>query len=259
MLIILENPLHAYMFGFLQADGHLYQGPGRKGNLTVEVSAADRPILEQFAAIVPCYSSITERVRDTNFKNAHRSAVWTVSDLDFREALMALGFPPGRKSNVVVIPSVPFSRPDYFRGLVDADGSLGLARDGLPFISLTTASDSLAGGYIDFVSEVTGNRKNGRRNSRDGIYNITVMREAATTLIATLYYDDCLALRRKIEKARQAVIWVRPDGMRRSPNRKSWTEDQDAFILSHTLEESMNALGRTDHSVKVRLRRLRQK
>ncbi|MEU2548641.1 hypothetical protein ABZ618_24930 [Streptomyces roseolus] len=41
----LEDPEYAYMFDFLQADGHLAQGPGQKGKLTVEINACDAHIL----------------------------------------------------------------------------------------------------------------------------------------------------------------------------------------------------------------------
>jgi hypothetical protein len=256
MKIDLENPLYAYMFGFLQADGHLAQGVRQKGRLSLEVSAVDRFILEQFASIVPCYSSVRERVRNTNFKVEYRSTVWAVSDLAFREALIALGLPTGRKSISVNLPTQPFSRPDYFRGWIDADGSLGVAGNSLPFVSLTTASDDLAKGYLDFVQEIIGKRKTRERNTRDKIYNLMVWKEDAQSLIEHMYYEKCLALPRKVERAFQAKAWIRPANMRRSPNRKAWTDEQDAFILSHSIEDSISALGRTFHSINARIKRL---
>ncbi|MCU7822530.1 hypothetical protein [Kitasatospora sp. DSM 101779] len=44
----LENPDHAYMFGFLQADGHLYAGTRNRGRISVELSARDSPLPEAF-------------------------------------------------------------------------------------------------------------------------------------------------------------------------------------------------------------------
>ena len=63
----LEDPRYAYMFGFLQADGHLAAGPGRKGRLSVEINVRDIAILREFQRLTPYHSSITERVRSTNF------------------------------------------------------------------------------------------------------------------------------------------------------------------------------------------------
>ncbi|MFF1479315.1 hypothetical protein ACFVYD_17430 [Streptomyces sp. NPDC058301] len=60
----LEDPRYAYMFGFLQADGHLAQGTGQKGRLTVEISYRDIGILEEFRRLTngrteDCWSSTT--------------------------------------------------------------------------------------------------------------------------------------------------------------------------------------------------------
>ncbi|WP_329279942.1 hypothetical protein [Streptomyces sp. NBC_00691] len=41
----LRDPEYAYMFGFLQADGHLSRGTGQKGRLTAEINVRDIAIL----------------------------------------------------------------------------------------------------------------------------------------------------------------------------------------------------------------------
>jgi hypothetical protein len=35
----------AYVFGFMQADGHHRAGPGQKGSITVEIKAQDADLL----------------------------------------------------------------------------------------------------------------------------------------------------------------------------------------------------------------------
>ncbi|MFH8384946.1 hypothetical protein ACH4E7_29060 [Kitasatospora sp. NPDC018058] len=104
----LERPKHAYMFAFLQADGHLRQGPGNKGTLSVGLSARDAPILEEFQRLCPLHNSIRYRTRSTNFKAEHTSVVWTVSAREFREDVQALGLPAGRKSAIIAPPIIPF-------------------------------------------------------------------------------------------------------------------------------------------------------
>ncbi|MFH9396062.1 hypothetical protein [Streptomyces sp. NPDC017556] len=66
------------MFGSLQADGHLAQGTGRTGNLTVEIGVRDIAVLHAFQRLTPYNSSIPERVRATNFSQEHHSAIWTL-------------------------------------------------------------------------------------------------------------------------------------------------------------------------------------
>jgi hypothetical protein len=95
-------------------------------------------------------------------------------------------------------------------------------------------------------------------NQRDRVYNILIMKEDAQVVASTLYYDGCLALMRKRRSAQEVQQWQRPDSMRKIDfTRKSWTPNEDEYILSHTIEESAENLGRTLKSVKVRLWRLR--
>lgn len=255
-MLELKNPSHAYFFGFIQADGHLRRIKGNKGALTVELSCQDRWLLEQFAQLVPVYSSISTRMRKTNFKDVYESVVWVVYDLAFRQTLLALGMQEGRKSGIVNPPRVEFSRPDYYRGIVDADGALGLTSNEYPFLTLTTHSEPLANGYIEFVEQIIGKAKTSSRNSRDQVFNIAVFKEDAQRLAAAMYYEGSLALPRKMDKARQVAEWVRPIEMRKVENRKRWTLEEDSFVLNHTITESMQTLGRSEMSISIRRWRL---
>jgi hypothetical protein len=243
-MLELKIPSHAYFFGFIQADGHLHRIKGNKGALTVELSGQDRWLLEQFAQLVPVYSSIYTRRRKTNFKDGHESAVWTVYDLAFRQTLLALGMPEGRKSGIVKPSEVEFSKPDYYRGIVDADGAL------------TTNSEALANGYMGFVEQIIGKAKTSSRNLRDQVFNIAVFKEDAQRLAAAMYYEGSLALPRKMEKARQVAEWVRPMEMRKVENRKRWTLEEDSFVLTHSITDSAAALGRSKKSINLRRWRL---
>ncbi len=256
-MLDLKNASHAYLFGFVQADGHLRRITGNKGALTVELNSQDIWLLEQFAQLVPVYSSITTRRRETNFKSGHESATWTVYDLAFRQMLLALGMPEGRKSAIVTPPQVEFSQLDYYRGLIDADGALGLTSNKFPFLTLTTRSEALATGYLDFVGKVIGKAKTSSRNLRDQVFNIAVFKEDAQLLSASLYYEGSLALPRKLEKARQIAEWARPAEMKKIENRKRWTLEEDTIVMNHSIMESAQILGRSEKSVNIRRWRLR--
>lgn len=245
----------AYMFGFLQADGHLYANTRNRGKLTLELKAQDMWLLEQFARLVPFYSSIKTRTRRTNFSEQHTSVVWSVHSRDFRDALVQRGFTVGRKSEVICIPEGEFAKTDYFRGIVDADGSLGITAQGFPYVSLITASENLALGFADFIYETTGSRKVIGRNQRDGVFNISVFKEVSQILASRLYYPNCLALPRKAAKVPEIIAWQRPPDMIRKVYR-AWDAEQDQFLLTHSLEEAIRHLRRTEKSVKTRLWRL---
>lgn len=200
---------HAYLFGFLQCDGHLSESARNRGRLSVELSIRDVALLERFRELVPYPSSITTRTRTTNFARSHTSAVWTVCALEARRELIELGLPVGRKSEHVQPPSVPFSHLDYLRGLVDADGSVGVTSRGLPFVSFTTASEALRNYFLSQCGDLPGQPRHVARTVRDCVFNPMATRECAVDLVARLYYENCLALQRKMTAAQAAVAWVR--------------------------------------------------
>ncbi|PWK73028.1 hypothetical protein BCL76_10248 [Streptomyces sp. CG 926] len=254
----LTDPRYAYMFGFLQADGHLAHGAGQKGRLTVEISERDIHILRDFQALTPYYSSITERTRATNFTESHSSATWTLCSLEARSVINELGIPYGRKSTIIRPPRIEFSRRDYLRGVLDADGSVGFTGKGLPFVSLTTASTALGAYLCHFAKKITGADRTIKRNARDGIYNILYTKEAAQELAAHLYYDDCLGLERKKTKASEIRGWVRPADMRVAAPRRRWTpKDDEALLRLNDPAGAAVALDRTAQSCAMRLWRLR--
>ncbi|WP_128432675.1 hypothetical protein [Streptomyces cyaneus] len=253
----LRVPEYAYMFGFLQADGHLSQQSRQRGRLTVEISAGDIDLLRRFQKLTPYNSTITERTRATNFAESAHSALWSLHSLEARTKLNELGLPYGRKSKTIAPPRVEFSRRDYVRGVIDADGSVGFTKPGLPFISLTTASTAI-GAYLCFYArEITGTERNIKRNERDSIYTICYWKEQAQELAAHLYYPGCLSLQRKLTAADSLAKWVRPAGMKVMTHRR-WTTREDRVLLEHNNAMSAaEALGRTVQSCSLRLWRLR--
>ncbi|MFS8204788.1 hypothetical protein ACLVWQ_39720 [Streptomyces sp. CWNU-52B] len=254
----LKNPNYAYMFGFLQADGHLAKGTGQKGRLTVEINVRDIEVLREFQRLTPYNSSITERTRSTNFAESHHSATWTLCALEARTKLNELGLPYGRKSTKIAPPHVEHSSRDYLRGIIDADGSVGYTSKGFPFISLTTASTAIGTYLCQYANQVTGAERLIKRNTRDGIYNILYLMETAQALSKHLYYPDCIALDRKRTAADSLTSWTRPATMRAPYAKRRWNEHEDRILLEHSKATSAaEALNRTVQSCGLRLWRLR--
>jgi hypothetical protein len=245
------------VFGLAQTDGSLSVETRNRGRLSFEISRADEEILTRIAAQLPCSSTLTRRTRDTNFKKDYESSVLRIFDREWRERFLQWGLPEGRKSLIVRPPTAPFSEVDYVRGLTDGDGSVGFTAKGLPFVSLVTSSTDIANFYVDFIHRTTGRtRKRTSRNARDNVYNISIFKEPAQTVADLLYYDGCLGMARKCAAAQAVRTWRRPTHMRRVSQR-SWTLEEDAFIVAHSLLESMAALSRTRASIGMRLWRLR--
>lgn len=254
----LTNPNLAYMFGFFQTDGHLRKSSRNRGSLDVEIQEQDCSILEQFTNLISVHSIIRERTRNTNFKNKHTSVIWSVYDLEFRTALNELGLPYGKKSKTISIPIVQFSEVDYWRGIIDGDGSLGITAKQYPFISLITTSQSLRDAYTEFIFKKTEQMKMTSPNKRDNAYNICVFKEDAQKLISELYYPGCLCLDRKLKSAEIAKSWMRPINMiKKTWQVHKWTTNEDSVVLCLPYKQAAEKLGRTERSIKTRAWRLR--
>ncbi|MFF1681058.1 hypothetical protein ACFVYG_34075 [Streptomyces sp. NPDC058256] len=253
----LEVPEYAYMFGFLQADGHLAKGPGQKGRLTAEINARDIGILREFQRLTPYNSSIRERTRSTNFAKTSRTAIWTLCSLEARTKLNQLGLPYGRKSETIAPPLGEFSGRDYLRGVIDADGSVGYAAQGHPFISLTTASAAVGAHLCSYARKITGAERKPRRNQRDDIYNINYIARAAQALIGHLYYPGCLALKRKQVTADSVAHWVCPTATTPRRPRIQWTPEKDRILLAApTIASAVGQLKCSSNACEVRRWRL---
>ncbi|MEJ8643051.1 hypothetical protein WKI68_19965 [Streptomyces sp. MS1.HAVA.3] len=254
----LQDPRYAYMFGFLQADGHLSQQSRQRGRLSAEINVRDIHILREFQQLTPYFSSITERVRSTNFAARAHSATWAVSSLEARTIVNELGIPYGKKSLTIKPPRTDFSRRDYLRGIIDADGSLGWTAQGFPYLSLTSASTAIAAYLCHYGKKVTGTERTISRNKRDAVYNVCYYKETAQQLAAHFYYDGCLALAHKKANADAIQAWVRPAGMKIAPPRRRWTPQDDQLLLRLNDPAAAGiALDRTEQSCSMRLWRLR--
>lgn len=254
----LDDPASAYVFGFMQADGHHYAGRGQKGRISVEIKAKDADLLRAMQRVIPWRTTITFRTRTTNFAESADSAVLNLCSLEGRSRLLELGLPVGRKSAVIAPPTEPFSHSDYLRGLFDADGSVGFAVNGMPFLSIVTASQAIAEFVAAEILRITGARRTVRPNKRDGVVNLMVANDPAAVLARWLYEDACIALERKQSAAVAVASWKRPQGMRARSAPKRWTAADDAVVMRLPEGEAARQLSRTVQSVHVRRWRLGQ-
>lgn len=80
--------------------------------------------------------------------------------------------------------------------------------------------------------------------------------EKAQQFMRYLYYPGCLVLKRKLKNVEEALKWKRPKTIKRI-FKKFWEPKDDEHILNHSIEASCYYLKRTERSVKMRLRRLK--
>jgi hypothetical protein len=149
---------------------------------------------------------------------------------------------------------------DYWRGIIDGDGSIGITKNNIPFISLITCSEKIANQYIEFLEKNIGCKKKTTRNKRDNAYNIMIVNEDSQKLAKFLYYKDCLSIDRKYNSAMKVLDWIRPSNVKkREYSVKKWSSCEDDYIIEHTVDDSMKKLNRTKKSINIRLWRLQIK
>lgn len=192
----------AYIYGLIQTHGHYSSYSRNRGRISIELSERDKDILFKIESILPVSCTINTRTRSS-------STTYTLNifDQSFRTMLEEFGLAPGKKSSSIRPPDFNahnLIERDYWRGVIDGDGSLGFTKQGNPFISLVSKSNDLIEPYKDLIKIHCDFRPITKRNKRDDAYNVTVFRQSPK-LIERLYPPDCLGIDRKIALARSIL------------------------------------------------------
>lgn len=245
----------SYLFGLLTSDGNLYLQSRNRGKISFELKTSDEELLYKIQKVVE-NGTLSSRTRDTNFKKSYTSSVYSNSMQEFRQIFIDMGLPLKNKAETCGLPKTEYSQRDFWRGVLDGDGSIGIIADGSPFISLVTKSEDLKNAYCDLLLKKLGLRKSLNRNKRDNVYNIIIKNEYAVELAKYLYSEnDELFLERKFKKSMEMQEWkrLRP---KRTPQRR-WTKEEEEIILNSSIEEAMQKTGRTFKSIKSQKARLK--
>jgi hypothetical protein len=237
LLFDLREPNYSYLIGLIQSDGYLIKREGErgeKGKMTIELSMRDSSILRKVKKLIPVYSAIRTRVRDTNFKKEYKSISLFVYNKEFRRTVNHYGVPYGKKSNIIQPPKQKHSEVDYWRGIIDGDGSIGFTETKRPFVSLVTASNKLFKSYCKFIYKYIGIKHNPKRNKRDNIYNVILFNEDAKKILTVLYYKNCLSISRKYKLAIKIIkLKIAP------LINKRWTEEETKYIMKNSNKDCL--------------------
>ncbi len=210
------TPESLYWIGFLWADGNVHQDvitESRKSRatagapaITVGLSAVDREHLEKFRAFLGSTHAITEnapRSAAPAFEGGPRintgpTVYFSIRSKGLCAALELYGFTTKRLR--VPVPEVAKSR-DFWRGMVDGDGSLGVYPiGGMNYPGVRLAGQrSLVEVFADFL------KNNGLASLRPfegiGVWTVSTTGNTATEIIHHLYANASVVLDRKRERA----------------------------------------------------------
>lgn len=200
----------SYIFGLLMTDGNLSLSDRNRGKVRLELSIKDKDIIDKLVELIP-NSTFSERIRTTNFHNNYHSVIFRNSTIAFRTFLIENGFPTKNKTLNATVPTDAYSEIDFWRGVIDGDGSLGITNNNKPYISLATKSEGLKNAYCLFLHNHFNIEKNVNRNKRDNIYNIMVIGDKAVDIAKLLYLsnDESIHLNRKYQKALEMQNYIK--------------------------------------------------
>jgi predicted DNA-binding protein YlxM (UPF0122 family) len=128
-----------------------------------------------------------------------------------------------RKTYVAKVPKHLKTSIDFWRGLIDADGSISYTCEGYPLLSLC-GTQEVVSQFKEFCCEIVGNInvKVRQHNLTEVLYTFTVSGRRAKDLIKTFYVDASVYLNRKYQKAMEISEMDAPSRFSRiSPSRYS--------------------------------------
>lgn len=121
----LDTPEAAYWYGFMLGDGHL-----NKQGMTVTLNSKDENHLKKLAKYVQTDKPVL------TYTNPDRATL-QLSNTQIRDDLNKHGIPFGHKAYITKYPNIDESLDRHLiRGVIDADGSITINKDGTNHISL---------------------------------------------------------------------------------------------------------------------------
>lgn len=204
-----QTPEALYWAGFLMADGCVQLSTIRLPYISIELSARDTKHVKKFKQFLSSSHKITmaKRKYQTGYTN---SARLQVSSQQLADDLALYGVIP-RKSLVAEATSVASGSIDFWRGVIDGDGCLGLYYSSPtrpnkdPLLQLYGAKP-LMEQFLAFVK--THIKTKATVRPAGTIFQISLKSAPALKIIKLLYKDCTLALSRKHRKALEMLNWA---------------------------------------------------
>jgi hypothetical protein len=200
------TPEARYWLGLLLADGCVHEKKGQYKiyhNLVLGLKASDAFHIEKFRCFLKSSANIHISSFTTNFGPSSMATI-TVGGQTLCNRLVQLGITPRKTKTATVHSSLEMSS-DFWRGMIDGDGSISMSKNGgklYPAFCLGSTA-SVIGSFAKFLRETFGFAP--KIGFCRGLSVIAMNCTKAQTVLRQLYYPGCVALDRKLATVQECL------------------------------------------------------
>lgn len=184
-----------YVIGFLMADGCVH-----KGSININISLQDRGVLDQVKGVMGYDGPIKDVMGGTYAPKMYVRL--SIHSKKLCDKLHEFGVTE-RKSLTARASSTLELDKDFWRGVVDGDGSVGINNRGYPFLELAGSLDLMTQ-FKNFCSYTASECKVNVVPFKS-IYRVRTMGSHAKCVIDTMYENNAISLPRKSAMAERIM------------------------------------------------------
>lgn len=188
------SPEVAYWIGFLLADGNVHHDKrtGRAGRISLALSPIDEAHVLRFGTFINYVGAIERRPTYTRIAFTSRRIA---------ADLASYGVVPKKSLIASVDPRLAEDR-DFWRGMVDGDGSVALGSDGYARLMLC-GTEAVCEAFRRYITSRIATRSRVRKLEGRQVWAIEVHGNGAAVIVRLLYDGAAVALPRKASIASQ--------------------------------------------------------
>ena len=217
----------AYVLGFIASDGTLHKRNGHSGLIQIKLQESDEQILKDILTDMDSTYPVNH-VKNGNFKQVTIS----ITSQDLYDKLLNIGIGQNKTWSLKlndILQYIPNEyRIDFLRGYFDGDGCITrlnknkISRVSIGFTCPYSFGLELQKHLKESYDINSSVRINTHRDYSNLFCNVTIDDTVNKyKLLKLMYYDDCLCLKRKEDRARAVISAIESNVTNRSENKKA--------------------------------------
>ena len=223
----INTPNKAYTLGLIASDGTLYKRDGHSGLIQIKLQESDEQILRDILADMDSTYPVNH-VKNGDFKQV----VISITSQDLYDQLLNIGIGQNKTWSLKlenVLSNIPNEyRIDFFRGYFDGDGCITklnenkISKVNINFTCPYDFGLELQKHLKELYNINSSVRIDKHRDYTNLFCNVTIDDTINKyKLLKLMYYDGCLCLKRKEDRARMIINAIELNATNRSENKRA--------------------------------------